>query len=243
MFETVILIIIIIILFDMEVEGGYQEDAIKRLQNSRQIFMMKTLGCVGVQLLVTTFIVWICYTDASFREMSSTNSFAVVISMTVVGIIAMLVTFFTTSYGLVATIPFSIFTVCMSILVAIGALAYSVEVIVQSAAITTVATFICIGYIWITKRDLHSLHGILSCTLLILIIWGIFMAIVPPSDKIQIVYSIIGVVTFVAYILVDTSDMVNGHYNEDEYLTAAMNLYLDIINLFLYLLKLVDKCK
>ena len=164
--------------------------------------------------------------------------------MAVIGVIAMFATFLTSSQGgQVALIPFTIFTICMSILVAIGCLSYDVQVIIQSAVITTAATAVCIGYIWITKRDLHSLHGILSCGLTILIIWGITISIFQPSDKIQILYSIIGIIIFVTYILVDTSDMVNGRYKDDEYLIAAMSLYLDIINLFLYVLDLLNKCK
>jgi FtsH-binding integral membrane protein len=230
----------------MDMESGIGQDdqaAIKRLQGSnKQVFIMKTLGCVGLQLLATTFIVAACYTSTSFREMTSTSSLAVLVSMTVIGIIAMLAMFAMTSYGRVALIPFTIFTICMAILVAIGCLTYSVEIIIQSAAITAVATAVCIGYIWVTKRDLHSLHGILSCGLMILIIWGIVISIFQPSDKIQILYSIMGIIIFVGYILIDTSDLVAGRYNEDEYLIAAMGLYLDIINLFLYVLSLLDKC-
>lgn len=47
------------------------------------------------------------------------------------------------------------------------------------------------------------------------------------------------------YIVIDTQLMLGGKHqyeiNEEEYVFAALNLYLDIINLFLFLLRIVNK--
>ena len=49
----------------MDVESGLQDEqaTIKNLQGGRQTFLMKTLGCVCIQLFVTTFIVAACYSS------------------------------------------------------------------------------------------------------------------------------------------------------------------------------------
>jgi len=48
----------------------------------------------------------------------------------------------------------------------------------------------------------------------------------------------------VQYLVVDTQLMVGGHHqyalSPEEYIFAALNLYLDIVNIFLFTLMLVD---
>jgi FtsH-binding integral membrane protein len=212
----------------------------------RQVFIIKTLSVVAIQLLVTAVITYFCYTSASFRHMGSEQMSGLLIGMFLVAITTMIICFIAVKCcknNLIALIPFCIFTVSMSVLFAIGCLAYSVEVLVQAIVITAIVTVSCIGYILVTKKDLHSLHGVLFTMLVTLIICGIIMTIFPPSNTIQIVYASIGVVIFVGYILVDTSDIVNDRYSDDEYLIAAIGLYLDILNLMLYLLELLSKCE
>ena len=214
--------------------------------SSRSYFIMKVLLIVGVQLLVTTFISATCYTNTAFRNMSNDNFYTVLISMTIVALVAMIVCYLSVSCcrnNIVAFFPFCIFTVSMSIVFAMACLQYNVQVLIQSATITCVTTLACVIYILITKKDLHSWHGVLSCGLIVLIVWGIIMSIFTPSDTIQIVYSLLGVIIFVGYILVDTSDLLNGRYQDHEYFIAAIGIYLDIINLMLYVLELVNKCK
>ena len=58
----------------------------------------------------------------------------------------------------------------------------------------------------------------------------------------QIGYSAVGAVIFSLYIIYDTQIMLGGNHkyslSPEEYIFAALNLYLDIINLFLYLLSI-----
>ena len=52
------------------------------------------------------------------------------------------------------------------------------------------------------------------------------------------IFSLVGALLFVGYILYDTSVIVH-HLGPDDYVVAAVTLYLDIINLFLYMLELL----
>ena len=51
-------------------------------------------------------------------------------------------------------------------------------------------------------------------------------------------------VNFVQYLVVDTQLMVGGHHkyslSPEEYIFGALNLYLDIVNIFMFTLLLVD---
>ena len=62
----------------------------------------------------------------------------------------------------------------------------------------------------------------------------------------NIIYSSLGAIIFSFYIVYDTQLIIGGkhkkyQYNQDEYIFAALNLYLDIINLFLYILDLFNR--
>jgi FtsH-binding integral membrane protein len=52
------------------------------------------------------------------------------------------------------------------------------------------------------------------------------------------VFALLGALLFCGYILFDTS-MILHHYGPDDYIMAAIALYLDLINLFLYMLELL----
>lgn len=53
------------------------------------------------------------------------------------------------------------------------------------------------------------------------------------------IYGCIAAILFSAYIVYDTFNLIKN-YSYDEYIPAAINLYLDIINLFLALLALLE---
>ena len=72
-----------------------------------------------------------------------------------------------------------------------------------------------------------------------------FFGIFIPGQIVQIVYSSTGAVIFSFYIIYDTQLIVGGNnrriqYSVDDYALAAINLYLDIINLFLMILDLLN---
>ena len=65
------------------------------------------------------------------------------------------------------------------------------------------------------------------------------------SPLLNILYSTGGAVIFSFYIIYDTQLIVGGknrmiQYTENDYVIAAIGLYIDIINLFLYILELLN---
>ena len=64
-------------------------------------------------------------------------------------------------------------------------------------------------------------------------------AFFPTNSKIELVYGLVAALIFSAYILVDTQ-LVMRHYHVEEEIAAAMSLYLDIINLFLAILRILN---
>jgi len=97
-----------------------------------------------------------------------------------------------------------------------------------------------------TKYDLTTCGGMLCVMVMALIIAGIAVAIFP--SKLAIIgYGVVGALIFSLYIVYDTQLMMGGKrkyaLDPEEYVFAALNLYLDVINLFLYILQIVQASK
>ncbi|KAE8596212.1 hypothetical protein XENTR_v10016011 [Xenopus tropicalis] len=96
-----------------------------------------------------------------------------------------------------------------------------------------------------TKWDFTMLSGGLCVALLVLLCFGILCGIL-RSMYLNIVYASIGTFIFGMYLVVDTQLIVGGKHryavSPEEYIFAALNIYLDIINLFLMLLQIFGIC-
>lgn len=62
-----------------------------------------------------------------------------------------------------------------------------------------------------------------------------------------LVYASIGALIFSLYLVYDTQLMMGGKHkysiSPEEYIFAALNLYLDIINIFLYILTIIGAAR
>ena len=79
------------------------------------------------------------------------------------------------------------------------------------------------------------------------VIFGLIAAFFPASRTLRLVYASIGCIIFSLYIVYDTQLMMGGSHkyalSPEEYIFAALNLYLDIIRLFMYILSIIGASK
>ncbi|RSD26730.1 Bax inhibitor-1/YccA family protein [Mesobacillus subterraneus] len=111
------------------------------------------------------------------------------------------------------------------------------NVVINALGATTVVFTGLAIYATKTKRDLSFLGGMLMAALLALIAVGIFNWIWPLSSTGMLAYSFIGILVFSGYVLFDFNRMKHYGVSEEEVPLMALNLYLDFINLFLYILR------
>ncbi len=90
---------------------------------------------------------------------------------------------------------------------------------------------------WTTKWDLSGLRGFLMMGLLGLIIIGVLNFFIPWSNTTEILFSGAGILIFSGFTMYDFQKL--KRFPEDRYVEAALMLYLDIFNLFLYILRLI----
>ncbi len=93
-------------------------------------------------------------------------------------------------------------------------------------------------YTFQSRRDFSFLGGMLWASLIALIIGGFLMFFL-GSTLLHTIYCIAGVIIFSAYVLYDTSRIINT-LEPGEEVVGAISLSLDLINLFLYSLELLS---
>jgi FtsH-binding integral membrane protein len=109
--------------------------------------------------------------------------------------------------------------------------------IVLEALFLTGAIFIGLTlFTFQSKIDFSFLGASLSMGLGALILWGFFAMIFGAQTG--YVYALLGCIIFSGYILFDTW-LIMDKLSPHDHIMAAIMLYLDIINLFLYLLQLL----
>lgn len=135
------------------------------------------------------------------------------------------------------------FTGAEAVLVGTISAMYDTDVVVLAAALTVGMTLCLSAYAMQTKRDFTASGGVLFVLLYALIAAGL-LSIFFHSRVLNIVVSAVGAAVFGCYIIWDVQLMVGGGavaISPDEYVFAALNIYLDVINLFLYLLRLLQE--
>ena len=114
------------------------------------------------------------------------------------------------------------------------------NVVFQAMSATTIAVIATASIVFTSSVDFSVMGGFLFTALLILIIMGLLNHFIFKSRKFSLVRAYFGVLIFTGYLLYDF-DMLKKQMNagDDSWSTAiqiAVNLYLDIINLFLDIL-------
>ena len=110
------------------------------------------------------------------------------------------------------------------------------EIIYRSLFATTV-TFMAMGLLgYSIKKPLTGLGGFLFAGLIGLLVVGIANFFLPWGNTGEMIYSAFGVLIFAGYAMVDINRL--KHYPEDAHVDAAIRLYLDIFNLFIFILRL-----
>lgn len=112
------------------------------------------------------------------------------------------------------------------------------HVCLQALGITFVLFITLTAFTFQSKIDFSFLGGVLFAAIWILLIWGLVNAIF--GWKPGFVYSLLGAIIFSLYIIFDTW-LLAEKLPYDEWILACVSLYLDIINLFLFLLQLLSE--
>jgi len=112
--------------------------------------------------------------------------------------------------------------------------------IVLQALIITLGVFLGLTLFTLqSKWDFSGMAPFLFGGLIALLMTGFVQMIFPFSKTFDLIYAVGGTLLFSGYIVFDTF-MIFNHLSPDEYIMGAISLYLDFINLFLMILRVLN---
>ena len=122
----------------------------------------------------------------------------------------------------------------------LGPLLYQVgpSIAAEAFALTAI-TFAGLSlYVVYSKKDFSFMSGFLMTGLIVVIVGGLLNMFFIQSGMMHFMMSGASVLLFSGFILYDTSNILR-YYGTDEYVSATLALYLDILNLFIALLSIL----
>lgn len=144
-------------------------------------------------------------------------------------------------------------TVFEGVMVGFFSARYTWQSVLMAVGVTVFVVLGLTAYAFFAKTDFTGMGPYLFGALLVMVIFGFILCLLGlfgiQVDFLIVLFDIIGVLLFVFYIIYDTQLILGewgGHKNSfsiEDYVFAALSLYLDIINLFLHILSLMGHNK
>lgn len=214
----------------------------------RLAFIRKVYGILTVQLGVTIAIIsmFFFWNDLALYTRENSWLFYVALALTLVCIIALVC-----CPGVRRTFPMNfiflgIFTICEGFLLGVVSSRYSTETVLIAAGVCAVVVFSLTIFAFQTKIDFTMCGGFLFVAVIVLFCFG-FGMIFWHNKVAYLVYSCLGALIFSMYIVFDTQLMLGGKHkysiSPEEHIFAALNLYLDIVQLFMFILSIVGSAR
>eukprot|EP00794_Sanderia_malayensis_P006141 gene6141-6847_t len=203
-------------------------------------FIRKVYGILTAQLLLTTVTAAVFMFTESIKNFVQQSPGVLLLGfiMSMILIIALMVKRKespTNMYLLFA------FTLCEAYTIGTVVTFYDQFLVLQAFILTIGTTIALTAYTFQSKRDFSSWGAGLFTVLWILVLAG-FMQMMIPSELAHVGIAVVGAILFSCFIIFDTHMLIHK-LSPEEYITASINLYLDIINLFLEILKVLDAMK
>ena len=225
---------------DIEIGAGDAVDAHVQRQ-MRLGFIRKVYGILTCQLALTTIVCSVLALNGACRRFVMTTPSLMYIGMFgSFGVLFALMAF-KNQHPLNAQLLF-VWTLMEAYTVGVVCASYTaagqgrivVEALVLTAAIFASLTL----YTVYSKRDWSFMEAGLSSGLLLLIFWGLFSLFFPALAG--GIYSLFGTLLFSGFIIFDTWQ-ITERLGYDDHILASITLYLDILNLFLFILRLLSR--
>lgn len=139
-----------------------------------------------------------------------------------------------------------LFTITEGFLLGSVVVYYSADAVLWAVGATALVTLAMSLFSLQSKWDFTALSGSIWVLCWTLFSFALLCAIL-RSQYLYILYASLGTLIFSVYLVMDTQLILGGKHkysiNQEEYIFAALNLYLDIITIFLLLLQLIGICR
>ncbi|XP_062020596.1 protein LIFEGUARD 4-like [Rosa rugosa] len=206
----------------------------------RWSFIRKIYSIIAVQLLATIAVAAtvVSYHPIANFFVSTGAGLALYIVLIITPFIVLCPLYYYHQRHPVNYLLLGIFTISLAFVVGLTCAFTSGKVILESVILTVVVVIALTLYtFWAARRgqDFNFLGPFLAGALLVLIVFSLIQVFFPLGKLSVMIYGCLASIIFCGYIVYDTDNLIK-RYSYDEYIWAAVSLYLDIINLFLALL-------
>jgi len=223
---------------DLEKDFNYGNNVISASAEVRKGFLRKVYGILTVQLLMTCGVSAICISSEPTKVFLQNNP-AIVHIASFSTLFVLFALMFKRQQFPVNFYLLGLFTFLEALTIGSVVTYFAVDVVVRATLITLSVFCLLTSFTLQSKKDYSSWGAGLFSVLWILIFASI-MQIFFPTEMMDMGISIAGAVVFSLFIIYDTH-MIMRRLSPEEYIFAAINLYLDIINLFLHILKMLSR--
>ncbi|KAK3744020.1 hypothetical protein RRG08_021848 [Elysia crispata] len=236
-------------MYDPEVgdDGFFNTDSFSE-KSVRMGFIRKVYAILSVQIGITVAMIALFLYVKPVKEYSEDNPWMWILAF-VLTIIILIVLACCHDFRRKSPINMVLlisFTVCEGFLLGTVSSHYDRDEVLMAMGITAIVTVALTIFAFQTKWDFTMMGGILFVAVIVLFCFGLLCLFI-QSRILSIVYASIGALIFSVYLVFDTQLMLGGKHkyalSPEEYIFAALNLYLDIINLFLFILSIIGSSR
>eukprot|EP00928_Gymnodinium_smaydae_P034093 TRINITY_DN24242_c0_g1_i1.p1 TRINITY_DN24242_c0_g1~~TRINITY_DN24242_c0_g1_i1.p1 ORF type:complete len:245 (+),score=34.40 TRINITY_DN24242_c0_g1_i1:98-832(+) len=223
----------------------------------RHGFIRKVYGIVGTQLLLTAVVaVAIVSAGAEYLRENQSFTLGLLLFSSLTSIATMCI--FCCAPHLMRRSPVNygilfFFTLAEAIAVGLLSAQYTKASVILALGVTSVVVFGLTLFAWQTRWDFTGMGPYLFVGMLCLCAFGFFMwlgSFFLSGESwhfLNLVYAIGGAFLVSCYLIYDTQLIVGGKHHRshefsvDDYAFAAITLYLDIVQLFMWLLRILGQ--
>ncbi|KAJ1885941.1 hypothetical protein LPJ66_009875 [Kickxella alabastrina] len=203
----------------------------------RHAFVRKVYTILSLQLLATTVV------GGYLRHIDASSGFLLQHVWTVyaamAGTILSMVGLWWKSNSHPANLGFlSAFTLFEAYVVGAATAFYSTSVVLQALAITLGLFAVLTLFTLQSRYDFSSMGPILFFALCAVVLVGFVQIFLPFNRTFDLIMAVVIALVFCGYIVYDTY-MIMNRMTPDDYVIASLSLYLDLINLFIAILRIL----
>jgi len=201
----------------------------------RMGFLRKVYGLLTTQLLLTALVAGVCAYVPVIRDTIHSQPWLLLMCFPLT--LGLLVGLHVKRHEVpLNLILLALFTVTQAVTVGVVVSLYEVASVVQALVLTLAITGGLTLYTLQTKRDFTHM-GVGLCIGLFCLLGASVLNLFLGLQGLDLLIAVAGAAIFSLFIVVDTQMMMT-RLSPEEYLLATITLYLDIVNLFLELLRI-----
>uniref|UniRef100_A0A8D8WZF3 Protein lifeguard 4 n=1 Tax=Cacopsylla melanoneura TaxID=428564 RepID=A0A8D8WZF3_9HEMI len=200
-------------------------------------FLRKVYSLLTMQLLATVTVILLFTFVPHIKEFVHQNDWLVFVSL--VATIGLLIGLHVKRLDHPVNLYLMAgFTMVQALTLGIVVTYYQQMVVLQAIFLTFIVVVGLTSFTFQSKRDFSAMGSGLFAALLILIGLSIIQ-IFFNNNLFELLVSFAGAIIFSLFIIFDTH-MIMQKVSAEEYILATINLYMDILNLFVYILRILE---